>query len=70
MSVCLHVVRAPSTIATMLREMIMGEKNSEAFGSIGLENLIKPYPPNFSSIPASKIDPEIGASTCAWGNHM
>jgi len=27
-----------------------------------------PYPPNFSRIAASTIDPAIGASTCALGN--
>jgi len=28
-----------------------------------------PYPPSFSKIAASTIDPAIGASTCALGNH-
>jgi len=28
-----------------------------------------PYPPNFSKIPAKTIEPEIGASTCAFGSH-
>lgn len=28
-----------------------------------------PYPPSFSRIAARIIDPAIGASTCALGNH-
>jgi hypothetical protein len=32
-------------------------------------NRIKPYPPIFNRIPASSIEPETGASTCAFGNH-
>lgn len=28
-----------------------------------------PYPPSFSKIAASTIDPAIGASTCALGSH-
>lgn len=28
----------------------------------------RPYPPNFSKMAASTIDPAIGASTCALGN--
>lgn len=32
-------------------------------------NRINPYPPNFRRIAASTIDPAIGASTCALGNH-
>jgi len=30
---------------------------------------IKPYPPNFNSTPAKIIDPDTGASTCAFGSH-
>jgi len=30
---------------------------------------ISPYPPSFSRIAARIIDPAIGASTCALGNH-
>lgn len=29
----------------------------------------KPYPPNFSRMAASTIDPAIGASTWAFGSH-
>lgn len=28
-----------------------------------------PYPPSFSRMAANTIDPAIGASTCAFGNH-
>lgn len=28
-----------------------------------------PYPPSFNKIAARTIDPAIGASTCAFGNH-
>ena len=30
---------------------------------------IKPYPPSFSKMPASTIEPLTGASTWALGNH-
>lgn len=30
---------------------------------------IMPYPPNFSRMAASTIEPAIGASTCAFGSH-
>jgi len=30
---------------------------------------IKPYPPNFNNTPAKIIDPDTGASTCAFGSH-
>lgn len=29
----------------------------------------KPYPPNFSKMAASTMEPAIGASTCALGSH-
>jgi len=29
----------------------------------------RPYPPSFRRIAARTIDPAIGASTCAFGNH-
>lgn len=29
----------------------------------------RPNPPSFNKIPASTIDPAIGASTCALGSH-
>lgn len=38
------------------------------YGSIVIVR-IKPYPPNFSKIAAKIMDPAIGASTCALGNH-
>lgn len=39
--------------------------------SIGimLDSRSIPYPPSFSNSPAKIIDPETGASTCAFGNH-
>ena len=49
--------------AMTLKIIIIGEKYSEATGNRGKENLIKPYPPNFSRIPASKTEPATGAST-------
>lgn len=30
---------------------------------------IMPYPPSFSRTPARIIEPAMGASTCAFGNH-
>jgi hypothetical protein len=63
MSVCLQVVKLPYITAMTLKIIIIGEKYSEATGNRGKENLIKPYPPNFSRIPASKTEPATGAST-------
>jgi len=31
---------------------------------------INPYPPNFNKTPANNIEPDTGASTWAFGNHM
>lgn len=38
------------------------------FGT-SIMNRAIPYPPNFSRIAASTMDPAIGASTCALGSH-
>jgi len=35
---------------------------------IGILSRIRPYPPNFSKIPAKTMLPLVGASTCARGN--
>lgn len=34
-----------------------------------MERRMIPYPPSLSSVPASTIEPAIGASTWAFGNH-
>lgn len=39
------------------------------FGRMEIIRII-PYPPSFSKIAANTIDPAIGASTWAFGNHM
>jgi len=33
-------------------------------------NLIKPYEPNFNKTPANNMEPGVGASTWASGNHI
>lgn len=38
-------------------------------GSVNCAIRINPYPPSFSRTAASTIDPAIGASTWALGNH-
>lgn len=37
--------------------------------SILIIRRVIPYPPSFRRIAASTIDPAMGASTCAFGNH-
>jgi hypothetical protein len=37
-------------------------KNIVAVGNKVIENLKKPYPPNFNNIPANITDPPVGAS--------
>jgi hypothetical protein len=69
-STCRKVVKETYIIATTLITYIIGVKNLEASGNIGIENLRKPYPPNFNNTPANITDPAVGASTCASGNHV
>lgn len=38
-------------------------------GSRSCRIRIRPYPPNLSKMAASTMEPAIGASTCAFGNH-
>jgi len=38
------------------------------FGSIYNIRIV-PYPPSFNRMAANTIEPAIGASTCAFGNH-
>lgn len=56
-------------IAKRLSVIRIGWKYSRLEQVIGNINLKNPYPPNFSKIPASKTEPAIGASTCAFGSH-
>ena len=46
-----------------------GMKYKEAWGNIGIRNLITPYRPSLSNKPANITDPSIEASTWASGNH-
>src|SRR5580693_4004021 len=57
-------------MATTLRAKISGANASVASGSIGIENLRKPYAPIFSSTAASITEPAVGASTCASGSQV
>jgi hypothetical protein len=47
----------------------MGAKYEDAYGKTGREYRKNPYAPSLSSIPASITEPDVGASTCASGNH-
>lgn len=49
--------------------MINGYDMVLEIGSMNCAIRIIPYPPSFSRIAASTIDPAIGASTWAFGNH-
>jgi len=40
-----------------------GVEQSVASGNMGIENLKKPWVPNFNGIPAKMTDPAVGAST-------
>ena len=42
----------------------------EASGNKPKENLINPYPAIFNKIAAKITEPDVGASTCASGNHV
>jgi hypothetical protein len=51
---------------------MIGTDNSAIFLNLTkviLKRII-PYMPNFNITAASKIDPEVGDSTCAFGSHM
>lgn len=67
-SVCCKHVRFASVAPHMAR-MING-RNTSVF-TIGRVCIIRiiPYPPSFSKMAASTIDPATGASTCAFGSH-
>ena len=41
-----------------------------ATGKSGRQNRMSPYVPIFSSVPASTIEPPVGACTCASGSHV
>ena len=47
-----------------------GAKKIDAVGNKGNEKRKKPYPPNFSNIPANITEPDVGASACASGSHI
>ena len=52
-------------IEIKLRVWSKGEKYNQPTGKSGKLIRKKPYPPSFNRIPANKIDPDKGASTCA-----
>lgn len=59
-----HVYMAPIKLILMIHKLIL----LIDLIKIGIKR-IKPYPPNLRRIAAKIIDPSIGASTCALGNH-
>ena len=50
-------------ILTILKVRIRGTKYRVPSPKSGKLNLKNPYPPSFSKIPASRTDPDTGAST-------
>ena len=66
MSLCFRQTILNTLPPTNERLQIWGI-NSEV-GKNG-DSRISPYPPNFNKIPASTMEPETGASTCAFGSH-
>jgi hypothetical protein len=52
------------------RPIIIGANFSHAWGSIGKENLTRPYAPSFSRIAASTTEPPVGASVWASGSQV
>jgi hypothetical protein len=52
-------------IEIKLRVWSKGEKYNQPTGKSGKLIRKKPYPPSFNRIPANKIEPDNGASTCA-----
>ena len=69
-SVCLSVTHVLYIMLIMENVYSHGVKKFVAYGNSNKSRRIKPYPPSFSSIPASKTDPATGASTCASGNQI
>jgi hypothetical protein len=49
---------------------IKSEKYETPYQKRGIVNFKNPKLPNFNSKLAKIIDPMVGASTCASGNHM
>jgi hypothetical protein len=52
------------------RASIKSEKYATPYQKRGIVNFKKPKLPNFKSKLAKIIDPMVGASTCASGNHI
>lgn len=52
----------PNRPTTIMRAIIL-------YTAIKAMTRIIPYPPSFNNTPAKIIEPETGASTCAFGNH-
>ena len=48
----------------------IGVKKTEAWGQIGIKNLIIANKPSLSIIPANKTEPSVEASTWASGNQI
>lgn len=57
------------TIPIIANKYTTGVKKKDAWGNKGKEKRKKPYVPNFNKIPAKITEPDVGASTCASGNH-
>ena len=67
-SVCRRHSRLAIHAPHRLRIIIGGAVFKVIFGKLQ-DKRNKPYLPNFSRMPANTIDPDTGASTCAFGSH-
>lgn len=56
-------------IAPVIERLINNEDDTDTIFWNKIDIRARPYPPSFSKIAASTIDPAIGASTWALGNH-
>lgn len=67
-SVCCRQVKLASVAPQRARTINGRNKSVFIIGIICIIRII-PYPPSFSRIAASTMDPAIGASTWAFGSH-
>jgi hypothetical protein len=68
-SSCTKVINPAYIILAILNVIINALKYIDAFGKSGNKKRSIPYVAIFNNIPARRIEPLVGASTCASGNH-
>ena len=68
-SVCRNVVNDVYKKLIRINVQLNGKKYKFASGQIGIKKRKIPYKPNFNNNAAKIIDPLVGASTWASGNH-